>query len=983
MLSNIQKILTNNVSAAVALVIAMMIPVAFNNCSNQFAFEASEESRLASLNSSGTIVINNGDEYASSASVNLTVSHISADRMYITNDPTCETGGTWESISANKIWTLGATNSSSSVYVKFTNDGALASDCLSDSIVHDDIAPTLTVSSPAPAFTNSNEVRVGLVSQDSGSGIDRATCTASSSTAANECSPTSLVVASAPEGTHSYNVIVRDRAGNASAPQSVSFAVDRTAPTMSLNLTPSLVTNQTTSTFQFSGSDGTSGSGIASFQCRIGSSTTVASQAFAPCVSGVSTVLTSGPQRFEGRAVDRAGNTSSTVVYNWTIDTGAPTVTITQFPNPYSNQTRATFAFSGTDDSGPVTSFTCQVDGGVRAPCSSPFMTAAGLSQGSHTFSVIGADSVGNLSSPATYTWTVDTTAPTVTLSSRPASITNSRNANFVIAATDANGIDLVECQLDGAGYAACGTTSNHANLLDGARRFDVRARDRAGNLSPVVSHSWAIDTSRPTLQLASAPARWIGVRAATVNVTVQDVNVAPGLQAPTLNCRLNSETFATCPTSRTYSGLNEQDHVYYAQATDAAGNTSDTLVHTFGVDLTPPSINFGKQPLSLMYTTNLAEIAFQVADSASGVRSVMCGMNGTLAPCTAAYTNSFVNLPAGNYVFTVVARDNVDNEARGEVAWQVSNRLREVTNEINVSSSNKLDVLVVIDNSGSMANEHKNMAARFGTFLDQLNGTDWQVGIVTTDVSSDAVRRDGRLVEFRQSATTASGQYIISSAMGLGAAKEWFAATIQMTTNGSGNEQGVAASLRALQRSQQSGNAVSAPNAMLFRPDAALAILVVTDADETNPLGTQTQNRPETLINFVRSTWSTKVFSFHSIIVPINDTVCRAADGNESYGYNYVSMSNLTGGIMGTVCATDYGAQLTRIGVSSQELVLSAPVECLPVDRNSDGVPDLTVMTANGSAAPAFTFEGLRVRFASALPAGRTTLRYSCVIPL
>lgn len=983
MLNNIQKILTNNLSAAVALVIAMLIPVAFNNCSNQFAFEASEESRLASLNTSGTIVINNGDEFSNSPNVNLSISHISADRMYITNDPTCETGGAWENVAANKLWSLGSLNSSAFVYVKFTNDGALASDCLSDSIVHDDIAPTLAVSAPAPAYTNSNDVRVGLVSSDSGSGIDQATCAASSSTKASECSPSSLVISSAPEGAHSYNVTVRDRAGNSSAPQSVSFAVDRTAPTMSLNLTPSIVTNQTTSVFQFSGSDGASGSGVDRFECRIGPMATVASLAFAPCVSGVSTALTSGSQRFEGRAVDRAGNLSSTVVYNWTIDTGAPTVTLTQFPTAYTNQTQATFAFIGTDDSGPITSFTCQIDGGARTACSSPFVSAAGLTQGTHTFSVIGTDSVGNASSPATYSWVVDTTPPVVTITSRPASITNSGNANFVMSATDANGIDVIECQLNGDGYKACGTTSNHANLGDGARRFDVRAKDRAGNLSSVVSHSWAIDTSKPTLQIASAPARWIGVRAATINVTVQDVNVAPGLPAPALNCRLDSATFATCTPSRTYSSLNEGDHVYYAQATDAAGNSSDTLVHTFGVDLTPPSINFGKQPLSLMYTSNLAEIAFQVADSASGLKSVVCGMNGTLAPCTAAYTNSFVNLPAGNYTFTVVARDNVDNEARGEISWQVSNRLREVSNTINVNGNNKLDVLVVIDNSGSMANEHKNMAARFGTFLDQLNGTDWQVGIVTTDVSSDAIRKDGRLVEFRQSAATASGQYIIRSSMGLATAKEWFAATIQMSTNGSGNEQGVAASLRALQRSQQSGSSVSAPNAELFRPDAALAILVVTDADETNPQGTLTQNRPETLINFVKTTWPSKVLSFHSIIVPINDTVCRAADGNESYGYNYVSMSNLTGGIIGTVCAVDYGAQLTAIGVSSQELVLSAPVECLPVDRNGDGTPDLTVVTSDGSPVPAFTFEGLRVRFASTLPAGSTTLRYSCVIPL
>jgi hypothetical protein len=52
-------------------------------------FEASEESRLASLNGSGTIVINDGADYTQSDAVTLSISHIAAEQMYITDDPTC------------------------------------------------------------------------------------------------------------------------------------------------------------------------------------------------------------------------------------------------------------------------------------------------------------------------------------------------------------------------------------------------------------------------------------------------------------------------------------------------------------------------------------------------------------------------------------------------------------------------------------------------------------------------------------------------------------------------------------------------------------------------------------------------------------------------------------------------------------------------------------------------------------------------------
>ncbi|CAN5724259.1 hypothetical protein BH10BDE1_BH10BDE1_29630 [soil metagenome] len=983
MLKNMVRIVLTNRSAALALAIAILLPLAFNNCSAQMAFEASQEQRLSSLNTSGTIVINNGDEFTNSAAVTLGVAHASADQMYLTNDPKCETGGAWEAISSSKPWTLSNLNSSAAVYVKFSNDGALASDCLSDSIVHDDIAPVVNVATAAPAFTNAANVTAGLAASDSGSGIASASCVGTSPS--TDCSPTSLVVKSPIEGSHSFNVTVTDRAGNVSLPRNVSFVVDRTVPTVALNLAPSSITNQVNSTFQFSGNDTLSG--VDHFECRAGASATFASLPMQNCASGFTASLAAGAQRFEVRALDRAGNASATLAYAWTIDLGAPTVQITKSPTPYSNQTQATFEFVGTDDGGPVGSYSCKIDSGAAVACSSPFVSSAGLTQGSHTFSVTGTDGAGNMSAPAMYTWIIDTTLPVLSITSKPAPINNVKSADFVLSATDNTGIDLIECQLDGGGYKACTTTVNYPTLTDGNRKFEARAKDRAGNVSAVATYSWVIDTSKPTLTVTSGPAAWVNVRAATIAMTSADVNVATGLPALTIQCKLNDANYAACTSPTSYSGLNEGKYTFTARATDAAGNVSDDAIYTWGVDLTMPAINFGKQPLSLLYKGQTSEIAFNATDSLSGIKTVKCGIDAASADCLADYSNNFLNLPVGSHKFTVVASDKAGNESTKEIKWSISDKYTETIQYVDVKRTTKLDVLVVIDNSGSMANEHKNMAARFDTFIDQLNGLNWQIGIVTTDVDSDKVKKDGRLVEYNNAAVpggavTPSGTYIITSAMGLANAKAMFAATIQMTTNGSGSEQGVAASVRAVQRSQQTADSISARNAALFRSDAALAILVVTDADETNPKGTETQNKPETLINLISTTWTGKLFSFHSIIVPVGDSVCKAADGNESYGYNYVSISNLTGGILGTVCATDYGSQLKDIGKSTQELVLSVALMCAPLDTNGDGKPEMAIVTSDGSPAPTYTFEGSRIKFATPLPVGRTKLTYNCVAP-
>lgn len=982
MFVNLFETLKNNRSASLAFVCAIVLPIAYTNCSTQMAFEASEESRIEGLNQSGAIVINNGDEFTSAANVTLGISHASADKMYVTNDPTCETGGSWEQLSSSKPWNLDSLNRESAVYVKFSNDGAVSSDCLSDSIVHDDIPPALSIITPAPAYTNASQVAAAFSSSDQGSGVEKASCTGVGASASTDCTPSSFLSKSPVEGSHNYNVVVVDRAGNRSAPLNIEFVVDRTAPTVAINKSPSAVTNQTSSEFGFSGSDAISG--IDRYECRIGAMASFASLAFQSCATTFNSApLASGPQKFEVRSVDRAGNFSSIASHSWTIDLGAPTVTITKAPGAYSNVTRPSFEFSGTDDGGPIASYQCKIDSGAYANCSSPFMVNSALSDGPHTFSVIGHDTVGNVSAPAMYSWIVDTVAPTVTITSKPNAVTNSKSATFTMSVNDLNGYDIIECQINGGGYQNCGSTETFMNLADRNHKFDVRAKDKAGNLSNVASHSWAIDTSKPSVTIAG-PGSWIKVRATQFDIAVNDTNVATGLPAPTIECKMNDGGFAPCTSPKMYSGLNEAKYTFTARAQDAAGNMSDEKSYVFSVDLTAPAINIGTQPYSLLYQGDVSEIAFQVTDSGSGVDTVRCELDSAATNCSDNFSTKILNLGVGNHSFSIAATDKAGNLSTSRIDWQISNKSREVIQTVDIKRLTKLDVLVVIDNSGSMKTEHANMASRFGTFLDQLNGVDWQVGIITTDVSGDNLKKDGRLVEFQSSSSSSSGtnQYVISSAMNAQTARTWFASTIQMATNGSGYEQGIAGSIRAIERTKNS-DAISQRNAALFRSDAALAILVVTDADETNPNGSETQNKPETLINLVKNTWSGKPFSFHSIIVPIDDAVCKSKDGNESYGRTYASISNLTGGILGTVCATDYGSQLSEIGKSTQQLVSTIALQCAPLDLNNDGKADVQITTSNGSPAPSYMVQGMNLKFATELPIGTTTIRYSCAAPI
>ena len=88
-----------------------------------------------------------------------------------------------------------------------------------------------------------------------------------------------------------------------------------------------------------------------------------------------------------------------------------PDTTMTASPAAASSSASATFQFTSTIAG---STFECSRDGAALAACVSP-VTYTGLAQGSHTFLVRAVAPSGIVDpSPATYAWTVDTTAPAI-----------------------------------------------------------------------------------------------------------------------------------------------------------------------------------------------------------------------------------------------------------------------------------------------------------------------------------------------------------------------------------------------------------------------------------------------------------------------------------------------------------------------------------------------------------------------------------------
>ena len=227
------------------------------------------------------------------------------------------------------------------------------------------------------------------------------------------------------DGSHTFLVRAKDNAGNMDgSPASYTWVIDTAAPGTSITGQPANPSNSASAAFNFSGDDGTGVGGL-TFECDLDG------LGFSACTSPKSyTSLADGSHTFQVRASDAARNTDATPAsYTWVVDTTAPDTRI-DGTNPSATPTNSTsmaFTFSGSDPGGSgVAGFECQIGAEGWSGCTSP-QNYSSLSDGSHTFQVRAVDKAGNAdATPASYTWKVDTTAPTVvSITSTAGSTTN------------------------------------------------------------------------------------------------------------------------------------------------------------------------------------------------------------------------------------------------------------------------------------------------------------------------------------------------------------------------------------------------------------------------------------------------------------------------------------------------------------------------------------------------------------------------------
>jgi hypothetical protein len=225
-----------------------------------------------------------------------------------------------------------------------------------------------------------------------------------------------------------------------------------------------------------------------------------------------------------------------------------------------------------------------------------------------------------------------------------------------------------------------------------------------------------------------------------------------------------------------------------------------------------------------------------------------------------------------------------------------------------------KVDVLWVVDNSQSMAEEQENLARNFQSFIELFTrgAIDYRIAVTTTDVFADA----GQFKGTPKILTPQTGNVVAA-----------FGKNIKVGTGGSSNEQGLEAARMAIDRQKQA----NAPRHKeiedcrfackdaaclqgcydkfpvdFLRPDAFLYLIFVSDEEDFSPGDLRYYWRSFETASGIGNDGTVTVAA---IVGTQATNTCSANPGER-----YLALATQSGGESGDICDTNFSVTLRKL---------------------------------------------------------------------
>ena len=261
-----------------------------------------------------------------------------------------------------------------------------------------------------------------------------------------------------------------------------------------------------------------------------------------------------------------------------------------------------------------------------------------------------------------------------------------------------------------------------------------------------------------------------------------------------------------------------------------------------------------------------------------------------------------------------------------------------------------KVDVLFVVDSTGSMAGEQASFSASAAEFVGVLDALDvsYQLGVVTTDPE------DGGALLGRP--------WILTGATDDPAAA--LAAALTVGTASPPPASGLYAAILALEDA-------AGLNRGFHRADASLQVVFVSDGDDesddwlADPVGD--------FLSVLSEKGGTHAARASAVV---GDTPggCDGSNGTAEPAPRYTEVAESSGGVVASICASSFGDVAAALGDASVEWQTSFPLQAVPAANT-------LVVSVDGARTSAWRLEGATLIFDVApAPDSTINVRYQLV---
>ena len=585
-----------------------------------------------------------------SLNINFTASDTDLDSCWYSND-SMQTNITLASCAniTSVTWSEGQHNVS--IWVN-DSDGNEDEDSVNFTI--DTINPLVDFVTPS---NNSRSIDTALDLTHSISDLNLATCWYSNdsmltNTTLASCANITTITWS--EGEHNVTVWANDSANNQNE-STLTFTVDSINPSITIN-SPINSTNTSNSTTHVSYT--VSDANLAS--CWYSNDSMLINTTLSNCANITSVTWSEGEHNISIWVNDSTGNENSSDL-TFRIDSQNPSITIL---SPTNN--------TNTSDSGLDLSYFAS-DEQLLASCwysndsmlqnttlgSCANITSVTWSEGEHNITVWTNDSAGNENN-SDITFTIDLTAPTITIEN-PTNSTNSTNSAINVNYTVSDS-SLATCWYSNDSMLLNTTLSNCANITsvtwsEGDHNISIWANDSSDNVAES-SIEFSIDTLSPSVDYDSSTINNGNYSSTSIDIVVDASDTH--LETITINLYNSTGLVSSNSSSSTtqlnvsYTNLPEGTYTFNVTANDTLGNSNSTESRTVVIDTSGPALNIlGPVPgfnsslsdhnFSFSIIDDLDASCILYMDEDASVGNITVDTNSTV------FSGSLTNLSASN----------------------------------------------------------------------------------------------------------------------------------------------------------------------------------------------------------------------------------------------------------------------------------------------------------------------------------------------